>query len=64
MRTIMILGILYLLSGFLFVLVMVLLNPIHIFIDTLVLIGFSIITICFLIFFLKINKEVKTNENK
>ena len=62
MNTIRILGITYLLSGFLLVVIMVLINPISLLVDTLVIFGFNLITLGFLIWFLSINKEVNNHE--
>ena len=53
----------YLISGYLFVLITILDNPINIFIDILVLFGFFLITIAFLIIFLEINKPIINNKN-
>ena len=58
MNTINILAIIYLISGYLLVLIIVLINPINILIDTLILFGFFLITLGFLILFRLINKEV------
>lgn len=62
-KTIKILGIIYLTSGYLFVLIVILMNSINIFIDILVLFGFFLITIGFLIMFLEINKSIINNKN-
>ena len=53
----------YLISGYLFALITILVNPINIFIDVLVLYGCFLITIGFLIMFLEINKPTINNKN-
>ena len=58
-----IVGIMYLISGYLFALITILMNPINIFIDILVLFGFFLITIGFLIMFLEINKPIINNKD-
>ena len=57
-NTINILAYIYLISGYLLVLIMVLINPINILIDILVLFGFFLITLGFFLMFRLINKEV------
>jgi len=57
-----IIGIIYLTSGYLLVLIFVLINPIDIFIDILVLFVSFLITMGFLIMFLQINKEIINNK--
>jgi len=58
-----ILGITYLLSGYLFVIIIILMNPIEIFIDTLILFSLFLITIGLIIAFLEINKTIIRNLN-
>ena len=53
----------YLISGYLFALITILMNPINIFIDILVLFGFFLITIGFLIMFLEISKPIINNKD-
>ena len=51
-------AIIFLISGFLLVLVLVFLNPISLLIDILMIFGFLLITLGFLKLFFTINKEI------
>ena len=62
MNSVKILGNIFYISGFLLILAIILINPINLLIDILILIGFSLITLAFIIIFNFYEKRGKKHE--